>query len=155
MNPKHNWYYILLILILTIALTGMLGCKTESVDNKPDTTKISDVALTTAVDNDSKPTDPVKTVFSTNTPAIYCSFKLSDISPEAMIKVSWIYISGENPNLQNAIIDETYSIASGGSSSYYLAIYVDKPASGWYKGDYKVVLSVNNVDKATAPFKIE
>ncbi|MCX6004378.1 MAG: hypothetical protein NT082_01685 [Chloroflexi bacterium] len=155
MSLKYSKWHVVSILLIIVALAGSFGCKSESANNKPDTTKISDAVLTTAVDNDSKPTDPVKNVFSTGTPAIYCSFKLSDVSPEAMIKVSWIYVKGEDPNMQDSVIDETYSIASGEGGSYYLALYVDKPASGWYKGEYKVVLSVNNVEKVTVPFKIE
>jgi len=29
------------------------------------------------------------------------------------------------------------------------------PAGGWYKGSYKVVLSVNNTEKLSVPFDIQ
>jgi hypothetical protein len=42
------------------------------------------------------------------------------------------------------------------SSSYYLAFYLDAPNAGsWDKGDYKVVISVNGVEKLSIPFTVE
>jgi len=46
-------------------------------------------------------------------------------------------------------------ITESDATAYYLAFYLDKPVNGWYKGDYKVVLSVNGVEKLTVPFSIK
>jgi hypothetical protein len=55
----------------------------------------------------------------------------------------------------DSVLNETYDIVQVPETSYYLAFYFDKPAEGWTKGDYKVVLSINNKEKLSVPFKIE
>lgn len=98
---------------------------------------------------------PVTTSFAASTPAIYCSFKVAGVVPEDMIKASWYYIKGEAVGKENELLNETFTIAESDVASYYLAFYLDKPVSGWYKGDYKVVLSVNSVEKLSVPFSIK
>jgi hypothetical protein len=116
---------------------------------------ITEGVMTTAVDNDSKPTGPVSSSFLSSTPSIYCSFKVAGVVPEDMIKASWYYVKGEAVGKENELLNETFTIAESDTASYYLAFYLDKPVSGWYKGDYKVVLSVNNAEKLSVPFSIK
>lgn len=123
--------------------------------SQPDKSAITEGVLTTSVDNDSKPTSPVKTSFAPDTPAIYCSFKVSGVTPDDLIKASWYYIKGEALDKENELLDEIYTSAQGGDQSYYLAFYKHMPAGGWYKGSYKVVLSVNNTEKLSVPFDVQ
>lgn len=116
---------------------------------------ISDGVMTTAVDNDSRPTGKIATSFPPDTPVIYCSFKVSGVVPDDMIKASWYYVKGEMEGKENELLNETFTIAESDASEYYLAFYLDKPVQGWYKGNYKVVISVNNVEKLSVPFKVE
>jgi hypothetical protein len=122
---------------------------------KPSNSTITDGVMTTSVDDGSKPTGGVKTSFPVNTAAIYCSFKVNGVSKDDMIKAAWIYVGGAAPAKANTQINETYDIVQTSDTSYYLAFYLDKPAQGWDKGDYKVVLSINNKEKLTVPFKVE
>ncbi len=117
--------------------------------------QITDGVMTTSVDEGSKPIGGIMTSFPVNTPVIYCSFKVSGVAKEDMIKATWIYIGGAAAEKANTQINEIYDIVVVSDASYYLAFYLDKPVTGWDKGDYKVVLSVNNKEKLTVPFKIE
>ena len=72
-----------------------------------------------------------------------------------MIKATWTYVKGEAKDKENMVMFETYDVVQGNDDSYYLALFMDKPTSGWYKGEYKVVLSINNKEKLTVPFKVE
>ena len=122
---------------------------------KPSNSTITEGVMTTSVDDGSKPTGGVKISFPANTPAIYCSFKVNGVSQDDMIKAAWIYVGGAAAAKANTQINETYDIVQTSDTSYYLAFYLDKPDGGWDKGDYQVVLSINNKDKLTVPFKVE
>ena len=151
MKPIRVGMYILLVLVIALGACGV----THTSGKKSSNSVITDGVMTTAVDNDSRPTAPIVTSFDASTPVIYCSFKVSGVAPEEMIKASWYYIKGDAIGKENELLNETFTITESDATSYYLAFYLDKPASGWYKGDYKVVLSINNVEKLTVPFSIK
>ena len=144
-------YIVISVLVVFSACAGgnTIGGK------KAGNSTITEGVMTSSVDDDSKPTSPAKTSFIPMTPVIYCSFKVAGVMPEDMVKASWYYVKGEAAGKENELLNETFTIAQSTSDSYYLAFYLDKPASGWYKGDYKVVLSINSAEKLTVPFKIE
>jgi hypothetical protein len=149
-----------LLSIMLIAILFSLACgasKPGPAGTQADKSTITEGVMTTSVDNDSKPTSAVKASFPADTPAIYCSFKVSSVTQEDLIKASWYYIAGEAAGQENQLLDggEMYTSAQADDQSYYLAFYYDKPAAGWYKGSYKVVLSINGVDKLSVPFNIE
>lgn len=145
--------YMLVMIALTVLLSacGGAGSAAKTAGNST----ITEGVMTTDVDNDSKPTKAVATSFDGNTPIVYCSFKVAGVVPEDMIKASWYYVKGEAAGKENELLNETFTIAESDTSSYYLAFYLDKPVTGWYKGDYKVVLSVNNAEKLEVPFTIK
>ncbi len=144
--------YVLLMAVIALAACGG---STGDGGKKGGNSAITEGVMTTAVDNDSKPTAPVVTSFDASTPVIYCSFKVSGVVPGEMIKASWYYIKGEEVGKENELLNETLMITESDATAYYLAFYLDKPVNGWYKGDYKVVLSVNGVEKLTVPFSIK
>jgi hypothetical protein len=146
-------FSIILIAVLLSPACG--GNKPPQTGSAPDKSTISEGVMTTSVDNDSKPTSPVKTSFPIDTPVIYCSFKVAGVLPEDMIKASWYYVKGEVKEKENELLNETFTIAASDTGSYYLAFYLDKPAGGWYKGSYKVLLSVNGSEKLSVPFSME
>lgn len=145
------------ISILVLAAILISGCAGGDSPERVQSgnSMITDGVMTTSVDGNSKPTGEVKTSFSADTPVVYCSFKVSGVNKEDMLKATWIYIGGAVPDKANTILNETYDIVQAPEASYYLAFYFDKPVEGWYKGDYQVVLSINNKEKLSVPFKIE
>lgn len=152
--------YTLLLSIILIAVLFSVACggnKPVPAGTQPDKSSINEGVMTTSVDDNSKPTSPVKTSFPADTPAIYCSFKVSGVTQEDLIKASWYYIKGEAVDKQNQLLDggEMYTSGQADDKGYYLAFYEDMPAGGWYKGSYKVVLSVNGIEKLSVPFSVE
>jgi len=154
---KFKTVLLSIILITVLISLACGGNKPVPSGNQPDKSTITEGVMTTSVDNDSKPTSPVKKSFSPNTPAIYCSFKVSGVTQEDLIKASWYYIKGEAVDKENQLLDggEMYTSGQADDKGYYLAFYEDMPAGGWYKGSYKVVLSVNSIEKLSVPFSIE
>jgi len=146
-------YIILAAALFSISACSGGGSTTPGVQSGSST--ITDGVITTSVDDNSKPTGGVKTSFPADTPSIFCSFKISGVNKEDMIKATWIYVGGAATDKANSVLNETYDVVQVPEASYYLAFYFDKPVAGWDKGDYKVVLSINNKEKLSVPFKIE
>jgi len=157
-NMKRIVLFSVCMLLGLIVLSACGGPSTgpSATPGKPSGNAVlSEGVMTTSVDDDSKPTGGIKTSFPVNTSAVYCSFKVEGVVPEDMVKASLIYVKGAAVGMENAIVYETYMIAESKESSYYLAFFFEKPTSGWNKGDYKIVISVNNKEKLSIPFKIE
>jgi hypothetical protein len=146
---------LVIILFTAVMLVSSCGGGNSPAGSPSGNSTITEGVMTTSVDDGSKPTGGVKTTFPLNTTVIYCSFKVSGVAKEDMIKATWIYVGGATPDKANTMLNETYDIVQAPEASYYLAFYFDKPVEGWYKGDYKVVLSINNKEKLSVPFKVE
>lgn len=150
---KHIKYAFYLLAVLMIS-AGCGGTSTPA--SRPSSNAVlSEGVMTASVDDNSKPTGGVKTTFASDVPAVYCSFKVAGVVPEDMIKASLVYVKGEAAGMDNSPISETYMIVESADSGYYLAFFFDKPTSGWMKGEYKVVLSVNSQEKLSIPFSIK
>ena len=154
MKVNKNKVLTFFAFALVITVIAGIACSNEPV-MKQGNSSITEGVMTTSVDDNSKPTGEVKTSFTTDTPSIYCSFKLAGVVQEDMIKATWIYVKGEAKDKENMIMLQMYDIVPGNDDSYYLAFFMDKPTSGWDKGEYKVVLSINNREKLTVPFEVE
>jgi hypothetical protein len=153
---KKIYYAILIALVAALVSAACTGGKTTSNNSlPPDKSTITEGVMTTSVDNDSKPTSPVQSSFPLDTPVIYCSFKVADVMPEDMIKASWYYVKGDVREKEGELLNETVTIAASDTPSYFLAFYLDKPTAGWYKGSYRVSLSVNGTEKLSVPFTME
>ncbi len=148
--------YIIFSVIALVLICISAGCSSPTTEvNQPGKSSITEGVMTASVDDNSKPTSAVTTVFAPDTPAIYCSFKVSGVTEEDLIKASWYYVKGEAAGKENELLDEIYTSAQGGDEAYYLAFYKHMPAGGWYKGNYKVVLYINDQEKLTVPFDVK
>jgi len=154
MSSKQSYIIFSVIALVLICISA--GCSSPATEvNQPGKSSITEGVMTASVDDNSKPTSAVTTVFAPDTPAIYCSFKVSGVTEEDLIKASWYYVKGEAAGKENELLDEIYTSAQGGNEAYYLAFYKHMPAGGWYKGNYKVVLYVNDKEKLTVPFDVK
>jgi hypothetical protein len=146
---------LLCLLVAGMLLASACGGSAAPAASGTGNSSITDGVMTTSVDDNSKPTGGAKTTFSPDTPAIYCSFKVSGVAQEDMIKATWVYVDADAADQANTVLNETYDIVQSADASYYLAFYFDKPPEGWRKGNYKVVLSINNKEKLSVPFRVE
>ncbi len=131
---------------LILVTMQFVGCK-KAVSYT--TSSLSEVTLTTAVDKKLKPTNATN-VFSTNPPRIYCTFKLTMTSPSVAVKAEWIYVNKADGT--EYLINYWMEITKG---PQYMAMFVDRPPKGWPKGDYKVVLYVDDEEELSVPFRIK
>jgi hypothetical protein len=116
------------------------------------TAKLSDPSMAKAVDSSTMQATTKATVFSTSDAVIYCSVKLSNAPSDTEVKSQWIYLKGEATDLNNYQINETPITTDG---TRYLAFSLEKPSSGWPKGDYVVKLLVDGKEQLQVPFKIQ
>ncbi len=152
---KMMRYLIGSVVIAAVLVFAFAACGPAASVSQPDKSSITEGVMTTSVDDNSKPTSPVTTVFAPDTPVIYCSFKVSGVTQEDLIKASWYYVKGEAVGRENELLDGGDMYTTGQAGDYYLAFYLHPPAGGWFKGNYKVVLSVNGAEKLTVPFEIK
>jgi hypothetical protein len=112
---------------------------------------LSEATMCRSVDNDMRPIDATD-VFTTDTPEIFCSVKLSYAPPDTEVKAEWIYVQGELEGVENHLIDD-YSLTAEGTR--YLSFSLTKPEAGWPKGEYKVILYVDGEEKLSVPFTVQ
>jgi len=150
---KSFWFLFRVVIVLILATVLVVGCGKEYT---PQDGVISEVTMATAVDSNDRPLQPTD-VFTVDTEVFYCSLKLSHFPPGTKIKADWVYVSGEAGGgvSENTVIKTNTGTIDGDG---YTSIALQRPSyTGvkWPKGDYKVVLSVGDEEKASASFRVE
>jgi len=151
---RNFWLLFRVVTVLILAAVLVGGCGEKEVS--PQGGVISELTMAAAVDSNDRPLQPTS-VFTVDTEAFYCSLKLSHFPPGTKIKAEWIYVGGETMVgiAANTVLQTNIGTPEGDG---YTSIVLERPDySGvkWPKGDYKVVLSVEGEEKASASFKVE
>ena len=117
------------------------------------TASISEATMAPDVNAEKQPVNPTD-VFTADTPEIFCSFNLSNAPSGTHLNAEWVYIQGENATLANTII-ATWKTTTEGTR--YLEISLSPPGgwSGWYTGEYQVVLYIDGEEQTSVPFTVE
>ena len=137
-----------IIAVITLLSMPLISCSENSIYTSE---SLGNVALSSEVDKELQPINS-KTVFGKDTQIIYCSFTPSKAPIDANIMAQWIYVQGEINGVNNYVIDQwTESKKNQGR----VAMLMRRPPTGWPKGDYKVVLFVNNREEVQIPFSIK
>jgi hypothetical protein len=158
---KNNKSYILLfgviifLILLTVSIAGCTG-QGASSDNI-----VSEVVMAKSVTDDARPVNPT-TVFTVDTKDLYLSFKVSDFPVGTVLKVDWIYLGGDPESEaltgKNYVAESQTATVTKRGEGYTYTTYSRPGIAGyenWPKGDYKVVISADGVEKATTFFKIQ
>ena len=151
---NKSWSLVLIVIALSLVFALLAGCNQE--EDTPQVGTISDVNISTAVDDHDQPIQP-KTVFPSDTEAFYCSFRVSHFPPNSKILVEWIYVTGEavdEVGENNMFQVNTGTLTGDGYTSIALEM-PDYADYAWPQGEYKVVLSVNSEEKASTTFNVE
>ena len=135
------------VMVLILAVIPLMGCEAEFSFT---TASLSEATMTTAVNENMQPLDATD-VFTTATPKIFCTFKLSNAPPDTEIKAEWVYIEGELQDVSNYSLDEWSTTTDG---TRYISVSMTRPYDGWPKGDYKVILYVDDEQKLSVPFYV-
>lgn len=113
---------------------------------------LSEMSTATGIDQSTfKPLGKTST-FGTDTAEIFVSAKFSNAPADTEVTSNWIYVSGEVADLQNYIID-TASLTVSGTDYLYFSLH--RPETGWPKGNYKVMLSINGKEQGSVSFKVQ
>jgi hypothetical protein len=158
MNIKNNsyWLVVRIVIALSLVVVSLVGCKKG--EDSSSVGVISDVKIATAVDNDGRPLQPTS-VFPIDADGFYCSFKLSHFPPGTKIKAELVYVGGEaeeEVGENNLFGVQAGTIEREGVG--YTSIGFQRssmPDNTWPKGDYKVVLYVDDEEEASVFFKVE
>ena len=134
-----------------IVASLLLAISFTACDAGVTTASLSEATMCRSVDNDMHPIDATD-IFTTNTPEIFCSVKLSYAPPDTEVKAEWIYVQGELEDVENYLIDD-YSLTAEGT--LYLSFSLTKPEAEWPKGEYKVILYVDGKEKLSVPFTVQ
>jgi hypothetical protein len=183
MNFKNNSYWLVVCVIIALGLVALLlgGCgnietclqqvvnRAQDVGDQwfggvkgtsPSDGVISEVTMATAVDQNDRPLNPTS-VFATDADGFYCSFKLSGFPVGSKVRAEWIYVGGD-PEVEAEIGQDYVMETQTGTimeegHGYTAAAYNRPPIADyrWPKGNYKVVVYVDDQEKGSASFKVE
>jgi hypothetical protein len=134
-----------ILLALTVVLSLGAECSASFT-----TAKISEATMALSVDDYAKPVNPTNK-FYVDTPAIYCSCKVSNAPESTDITSVWIYVRGE-VDLENYEID-SYGMTVEGTT--YLYFYMNRPTNGWPIGEYKLVLYLDGKEQTSLSFTVQ
>ena len=157
-NKGHRFgVHIILALAMVAVLLG--GCGGNGDGNNgvgPQDGMISEITMTVAVDENGQPLYPA-TVFHNDTEVFFCSFKVTDAPPDTKIKGELTYVSGEAEEQigRNYVMDEMTITVEGTRYAAVVYHHPPLPTYRWPKGEYKVVLYVDEKEEASAPFTVK
>ena len=155
MNIRNNSCWLVVCVTITLVLVAVMlgGC-----GNKEGSTQggvITEVTMAAAVDENDRPIQPTS-VFTVDTEVFYCSLKLSGFPSGTRIMAQWIYVGGEVEEENKIFSVSTGTVGGDGYTSVAFELPTDAvPGYKWPRGDYKIVLSVEGEEKASASFKVE
>ncbi len=142
----------LLVMALALAL-GLIVFPLVSCGEVSFTTaRLSEMTMAASIDETTAQPIEKTDAFSPDTPEIFVSVKVSNAPSETDITSVWIYVGGEVADLENYTID-TASIEVEGTRYVYFSRPM--PEAGWPRGDYKVVLSIDDKEQGSVPFTVQ
>ena len=115
------------------------------------TPTLSQATMTLGVTSDSQPLNPTST-FATDTPEVFCSVLVSNVSEPVDLLSEWYYVKGEIEEASNVLID---SVPLTVPEDQYVQFSLTLPDNGWPIGEYKLVLYLNGTEELIVPFTIE
>jgi len=153
---KSYWLAVQIVTALVLLSVLFVGCGKKEVSSAGGV--ISDVAMSASVDGDDRPLGPTD-VFAADTRTIYCSFKVSNFPLSAAMSAKLMYVGGEAQDTlgENYVLGEQIGTMGreGGGRTSIVWLRSSMINDVWPKGDYKVVLSVQGEEKASASFKVQ
>ena len=140
------WGKIGIIIALALVVIPAMGASCSVT-----TAAISEATMAPEVNAEAQPVNATD-VFATDTPEIFCSFKLSHAPDDTHLKAEWIYIQGEVEGLTDYLL-ATWETTTDGTR--YVETSLTPPDTGWPRGEYQVVLYIDDEAQTSVPFTIE
>jgi hypothetical protein len=160
MNSMNKSYKLMISIAMILALITVLVTGCNQLQPTSETGVISEITMSTGVSDDSRPINPT-TVFSADAVGFYCSFKLSGFPVGAKVEVQWIYVGGDPATEvvtgKNYVCETQTAIISKKGQGYTYTNFMGPGITGykWPIGDYKVLISVDGLEKGSTYFKVQ
>ena len=166
MNNMNKNYKLIISIFTVIALMAVLftGCSLINfIKPTPPTSEkgvVSEVTMATSIAEDFRPLTPTK-VFAPDAPAFLVSFKMSGFPIGAKVEAKLIYVGGdpeaEANTGKNAVFDTVNATVQKLGSGYTYTGFENPGINNykWPKGDYKVVITIDGLEKGSTDFKVE
>jgi len=154
-SKSYKWALGIAV-VLILATVSVTGCQEASSANGV----VSEITMSTGVDSNNRPVNPT-TVFTIAAAGFYCSFKMSGFPVGAKVEAKWIYVGGdpeaEAVTGENYVAETQNATVTKEGQGYTYTVYAKPPIPDytWPKGDYKVVISVDGLEKASTTFKVQ
>jgi len=158
MNNRNKSYPLAVRIAVALVLVAVLlvGCGQKEPSLSDGT--ISEVVISAAVDENGRPLDTT-TVFADDADAFFCSFKISNFPVGSRLKATLVYVGGEAEDEvgQNYAIDVNTGTIEREGKGYSYTVFVRAPIPDykWAKGNYKIVISIDDQEKASGYFTVE
>ncbi len=134
------------VVAASIAAVTLIGCEAQFT-----TASLSEATMCENVNERMQPIAPTN-VFTTDTPEIFCSVKLSNAPSDTEVKAEWIYVKGELEGVEDHLLADYSVIAEG---TRYLSFSFASPDAGWPRGEYEVIFHVDGKEALNVPFTVQ
>ena len=112
---------------------------------------LTEATMALGVDAEGKPVNPTST-FATDTPEVFCSVLVSNVSQPLEILSEWYYVEGELEGVTDHLIDShTLTV----EVDQYVEFSLSIPDDGWPVGSYELLLYIDGEPELAVPFTVE
>lgn len=137
---------LIAILMVFVVLITAVGCKVEEKNEY-----LQNITLSTSVINMTP--DGITDEFSSNVSKIYCTFDITDkVDTTSGISILWIYIYEKDGDRTEYLIQNWTEDVNDHKR---MSMYILQPFDGWYPGNWRADLYVDNERVASIPFRIK
>lgn len=142
------------ILISTLALP-LVACQTDGIGFptlSSGKSSLSNAVMCTSVDLETgEPIEPTNT-FTTTTPIIFCSVKVSNATPDTMISAEWLYLREGDTDETGLLVADWNTTVEG---TQYIPLSITRPENGWPQGHYRLIFYLQDEQALSTSFKVE
>jgi len=131
------------ILGMFVLAIGLAGCEAECAVS---TAGLSDAAMATAINEETKAPTTAASTFAPETPAIFATVKLSNAPADTRVKATFHYLEGGDRQITE---DE---VKAGGTR--YVSFTLSPPDNGWPAGQYETRFELNGKEAMRLPFNV-
>ena len=144
---KKPFVFLGLVITAVVLAVPLAGCSGEVSFT---TANLSDVHMATSVDQDTMAPIETTTTYTPESPIFYCTVRLANAPDDTEIKAEWIFLEGELDVTDYVIYEDM--ITTGGEGYVVFSLQAD---TLWPRGDYRVILYVDDKESQSIDFTVE
>jgi len=155
---KNNSWLIVGAVMAVLVAIFLISCGKEAVPapgTTPTASILSGATMTAAIDDNNRPIDPTD-VFPIDAEWFLCSVRINNAPPNTELRAEWTYVGGEVEEElgKNYVFDIYYETIEG---TGYICLVQPRPFTGyeWPRGDFEIVLYVDDEEILSVPFEVK